>query len=491
MVAHPRPEQAAEPAPTGHAEPVAVITIDAAGLVQHLNPHAEALTGYSRGEAVGASLEALFVPARLSGAYAAGLRRYREHGEAPLVDHCVEVPLRRRDGSEISVEVTLARVGADTFAGVLRPVAAPDTARARAAEQQARVEAARMNVLIESLGVGVLLQDQQGRVVLSNSAFVEMFAIGLGPDRLRGTPVRADSGRYADREAAARRTDETVRRGRPAIGEEFSLTDGRVVERDYMPITLDGTALGHLWVFRDVTAQAETRRGLEEHNRVLTELSALKTEFVAVVSHELRTPLTSIATFASLVDDGALGGDDRRHAVAVIRRNADRMLALVADLVLLARLGAGDTPLGAHRVDFADLVRRAGEEFGPDHLTVSVSEGPAVRGDTDLLRQAVGTVVGVVVSASDAGGRVTVDATFRAGGRPGWTLLARTPTALPASPERLLSTRLPHPDAPGECRTGAFALLLAREIAARHGGALRTSVDGCAVAVTLHLRPHA
>ena len=82
---------------------------------------------------------------------------------------------------------------------------------------------------------------------------------------------------------------------------------------------LDGSTLGHLWVFRDVTAQAEVRRTLEERNRILTELSALKTEFVAVLSHELRTPLTSIATFAGMLDAAAQLGPDgvprgrRRH----------------------------------------------------------------------------------------------------------------------------------------------------------------------------------
>jgi PAS domain S-box-containing protein len=602
LVAH-RP---GPPLDTGQAVAVAVITMDAAGLVRDLNGPAEELTGYARTDAIGAPLARLIIPDRLCDAHEAGLRRLRDRGEAPLLDHRVQVPLLRRDGTEILVELVITRASADIFTGLIRPLAEPsalpaelhlsesfhrtlveqapflitvvdadgrerwhsagqpgpgagarftdrihpadrelaqqalkhattgrpaepvelriattddawrvvsfltvdlsddpavrgtvcygqDITRARAAEQQARVEAARMNTLIESLGVGVLLQDSDGHVVLSNAAFVEMFALGLGPERLRGTPLRADSGRYADRVAAARRTDEAVSRGRPAIGQEFALTDGRVVERDYMPITLDGTTLGHLWVFRDVTAQADVRRGLEERNRILTELSALKTEFVSVVSHELRTPLTSIATFAGMVDDGDLDPADRHHAVDAIRRNADRMRALVADLVLLAKLESGEIVLGNDAVDFAELVRQACTEVPAEHLHLAIhgddggeGEGPTVLGDRDLLRQAVGTAVGVVASARDGEAPVVVDAAVRPGSSQ-WTLTVRTPTAERSSAERLLSTRLPHPDVPGECRTGALALMLTRAIATRHGGDLVTAVDGPDIAVTLRL----
>lgn len=599
---------------TGSAEPIAKITMDVAGVVRDLNPEAVRVTGYDRADAIGVPLVDLVIPQRLRSAHEAGLRRFRDRGEGPLLDHRIEVPLLRRDGTEILVELTITQVsGPDSadgtmFTGLLRPVAQPaavpaelhlsegfyralidhspflitiidsegnerwnsptrtttigaalgtsatehlddlvhpadqstarealtraladgltepvelrlraqdgswravsflaanladdpavhgtvfygqDITRARAAERQARVEAARMNILISSLGVGVLLQDEQGRVVLANSAFVEMFAIGLPPERLRGAALRADSGGYADREAVMRRTDETMRHSRPVLGEELALTDGRVVERDYMPVTMDGTTLGHLWVFRDVTAQADVRRGLEERNRILTELSGLKTEFVTMVSHELRTPLTSIATFASMVDDDSLNAEDRHRAMSAIRRNADRMLALVADLVLLAKLESGEIVFGADEVDLAELVRASCVEQGQalvgDVLAMKVDDGGSVVGDRRLLRQAIDTVVGVVASAGDPGTPVTVDAHAATGA---WTVVVSTPTVAPASTERLLSTRLPHPDAPGESRTGTLALMLTRQIAARHHGHLGISVEGAQIAVTLRL----
>lgn len=395
-----------------------------------------------------------------------------------------------------------------------------DITRARDAERRHRVEAARLTALIEALNVGVLLQDEQQRVVLANSTFVELFALGLAPERLRGAATRGGSAFaqwYADQDAAERRVAETVSHGRPAVGEEVVLGNGRVMQRDYQPITLDGTTLGHLWVFRDVTAQAEIRRGLEARNRILTELSSLKTEFVRVASHELRTPLTSIATFAAMLDDGSgapsgLDSDDRDTAIAAIRRNADRMLVLVADLLLLAKLESGEITLRDEAVDVPALIASAREHavHGPDPgsggglitfahhpavpVDLRVGDGRSVRGDPTLLEQLVDTAVGLVVAAADPDGTVTVTATSREtviadGDRTGWTIGVSTATAEPASAERLLSTRLPHPDTFGELRTGALALMLAREIAARHGGELITAAGEHGVTVTVRL-PH-
>jgi PAS domain S-box-containing protein len=372
-------------------------------------------------------------------------------------------------------------------------VCAFDVTRAHDAEQRHRLAAARLTALIESLHVGVLLQDEQQRVVLTNSAFVEMFALGLSPDRLRGSAPAGTTPfvhAYADSKAAEKRTTEAVRRGRPILGDEVVLGNGRVLERDYLPITMDGTTLGHLWVFHDITAQAEIRRSLEQRNRMLIELSALKTEFVRVASHELRTPLTSIATFADLLDvppsDNILGAEEGRAAVSAIRRNADRMLLLVEDLLLLAKLESGEQPIAAEPVDIAALIREACADAHPPVCVDELPAGPPVVGDERLLRQAFCAAVNVVAAAAepDRPDAVSATATVDDGG---WTVVFATPTNEPASAERLLSTRVPHPDAVGEHRTGALAIMLAREIVARHLGSLTTSADPTGIAVTLTL----
>jgi PAS domain S-box-containing protein len=406
----------------------------------------------------------------------------------------VELRLPARDGSWRAVSLQARDLRAHPAVGGIA-FFGTDATRARAAERRERIEYTRLLTLVESLKVGVLLQDEHRRVVLSNSAFVEMFEVGATPERLRGASGRLSLREYrdlfADPVSASARADEIVRRGRPHFGDEVALVDGRAVERDYVPITLDGSTLGHLWVFRDVTAQAEVRRTLQERNRILSELAALKTEFVAVLSHELRTPLTSIATFAGMLDAAAgLDPAEYRAAVGAIRRNADRMRSLVADLVLLARLESGEFALGTAPVALGPLILAATRASDAGHngatpATARVSDGPPVTGDEDLLRQLLDTVFGVV-GGIDAHMRIDAGIDAAAEGTR-WVIRVMATATEPATTERLLATRLPHPRYPGEHRTGALALTLARAIAARHGGDLATSVGPDTVTVTVTL----
>ncbi len=600
-------------APTGE------IVMDVDGVIVDFDSGAELLLGYSHDDAVGRRTSDVLVPHRLRAAHEAGLRRYRETGEAPLLDNRFELPALRRDGSEVTIELIVTHTtyeGRPAFSGrfqalrqsppvpaelhlhadfhrslleqspiivaVLdengvptwrssaavglladaadqvrledqlpdlihpsdldtarkalrtamtegldeavelrvraadgswRAVAllarnlldhpaihgtalyASDVTRVRTAERQTRVEAARLLTLIESLNVAVLLQDEERRVVLANAAFVEMFSLGVTPERLRGTTgVSPLSGLYVDAENVERRTEDAVRRGRPMRGEEIPLIDGRIVERDYVPIMLDGSTLGHLWVFRDVTAQAEVRRSLEARARMLSELATLKTEFVAVVSHELRTPLTSINTFANLLEDeGALEPDERAAAMTAIRRNADRMLSLVADLILLAKLESGELLLEPSRVDITTLVRQAAAAADSEHvsLELELADGATLEGDGKLLAQLFDTAIGVMIAGSAPGAEVVVAAAGIGADPGGWRVTVATSAADAATAERLLSTRLPHPDAANERRTGALAVMLARAIATRHGGTLTIEMrnPGAALTIDLPARP--
>jgi PAS domain S-box-containing protein len=605
--------------------PVAYVIMDVRGVILEFDDAAESLLGYARDEALGRRASDMIIPPRLRAAHDAGLRRYRDTGQGPLLDNRFELPALRRDGSEIMIDLLVSRTvyeGRPAFAGRLQalhqPTSVPgelhlhadfhralveqspimvavldsngvptwrsanadgllssdgrpleeqltglvhpadlekarqalreagrigldnpvelrvkavdgswralsllacnllahpavhgtalyatDVSRARAAERQTRIETTRLMTLIESLNVAVLLEDEHRRVVLANSAFVEMFSLGVAPERLRGATGGGSGGSpmarlYAVADDVERRTEAAIHRGRPLRGEEITLIDGRVLERDFVPIMLDGSTLGFLWVFRDVTAQAEIRRGLEDRARMLSELSALKTEFIGVVSHELRTPLASINTFATLLeDDAALSGDERTAATAAIRRNADRMHGLVADLILLAKLESGELVLDHGPVDVPALVRDAAENLipggeigqGPDPtLRLDLHDGPGLPGDAELLSQLIHTAIGVLVVGSAQGAEVVVRAEPQRGG---WRVTASTSAADSAITERLLAIRLSHPDAADDFRTGALAVMLARAIAARHGGELSIAVHdrGATLTIDLPIRP--
>ena len=79
---------------------------------------------------------------------------------------------------------------------------------------------------------------------------------------------------------------------------------------------------------------------LAYQNQQLLEIDRLKDEFVSSISHELRTPLTSIAGYVELLLEEEEDAGRRGH-LAIVGRNADRLLALVSDLLFAARLQYG------------------------------------------------------------------------------------------------------------------------------------------------------
>jgi signal transduction histidine kinase len=215
-------------------------------------------------------------------------------------------------------------------------------------------------------------------------------------------------------------------------------------------------------------------------------MSELRTEFIRVAAHELRTPLTSIITFADMLDATdaiALDPCDRHSALAAIRRNAERMQLTVADLMLLAELESAEAPLDAVRVDLRPLLN---DVTGGLAVLLDVPDSAYLFGDEPLLRQLLRTAVDVAGVVNDADHPIAVTVSHEAGV---WTVRVVATVAGPLSAERLLSMRIPHPDHPGEHRTGALALMLGREIAARHGGGMITSVEQRGVTVSITL-PH-
>jgi PAS domain S-box-containing protein len=89
--------------------PDAILLVDAAGRIVRVNAHAELVFGYPRAEAIGMSVDEL-VPARARPAHAAHRRGYRGEPRTRSMGHDLELEARRKDGTEIPVEVALAPI---------------------------------------------------------------------------------------------------------------------------------------------------------------------------------------------------------------------------------------------------------------------------------------------------------------------------------------------------------------------------------------------
>jgi signal transduction histidine kinase len=126
------------------------------------------------------------------------------------------------------------------------------------------------------------------------------------------------------------------------------------------------------------------------HQRIAIESRSVEAmqQFVGDASHELRTPLTVIKGYNELLTNPSINEEQRARAVERVRREVDRMDALVADLLLSAEAREAPQHL-SQPVALSTLVSARAEEFASDHperdVTRDITPGLTIRGREDLL----------------------------------------------------------------------------------------------------------
>ncbi len=223
------------------------------------------------------------------------------------------------------------------------------------------------------------------------------------------------------------------------------------------------------------------RERLAQKNVQLVEADRLKDEFIALVSHDLRTPLTSIIGYVELAldDEGDTPLDaERKRYIEVVARSSDRLLRLVDDLLLAARLQSGRFILSLDEADLETVAAEALDEMHAraDRKGVSLFLGGegAVRVECDRRRvvQLVDNLISNAVKFTSEGGRVEIRVERTLGG----AALEVQDTGVGidvGEEERIFERFYRSPSAVSDQVPGTgLGLFIARAIAERHGGTL-------------------
>ena len=144
------------------------------------------------------------------------------------------------------------------------------------------------------------------------------------------------------------------------------------------------------------------------------DISRAHTDFVANASHELRTPLAAILGYVETLREGEghLDGPTAQKFLGIIEREAQRLHALVSDLMSLSRVEAEKHELPTERIDLHSLVERAARDAAGssrvDRLKLELLEEPCVLGDLQQLEQVVRNLVDNALKYGTPGTPVTV-----------------------------------------------------------------------------------
>ena len=264
--------------------------------------------------------------------------------------------------------------------------------------------------------------------------------------------------------------------------------------------TAHSLAQGNLDVRAPVSGPREVRELAHSFNSMADQVQATQQaqrDLVANVSHELKTPLTSIQGFSqALIDGTASGPEATARAAGIVHGEANRMRRMVDELLILARMDAGELKMDQKIVAIDPLLRECLDRLTPQaqesnvSLVLKSSEAWSVLGDSDGLAQAIVNLLDNAISHTSTGGSVTVGAAPSDSDQIQITV-TDTGEGIPAEELVRVFERFYRVDKSRKHSRGAgLGLAIAKEIIEAHGGRITVeSVVGLGSKFIVHLPP--
>jgi signal transduction histidine kinase len=318
---------------------------------------------------------------------------------------------------------------------------------------------------IDSFPDPVFVVDPAGRADLANPAARVLFGVGPSAEGEPG-PVWVPPDPLRQPVADALRVQRAYQPDQFDQAVSFRLGGE---DRTYLPQVRpirdpEGNTLGAAVVLNDVTR--------------FRLLDQFKSDLVATVSHELKTPLTAVRLAVHVLLEETVGPLTPKQTELLVdaRDNAERLLALIEQLLALARLQRTQDRAAFQPEDPVELLRRAADGVRPRaedkhvDLEVAVDDPPLpVVVDSERIGQALMNLLNNAVTYTPAGGKVTLSAAPAGDGR---VVLSVADTGVGIPPEYLPRVfdrffRIPgHSDETG---TG-LGLAIVKEIVTAHKG---------------------
>ena len=369
-----------------------------------------------------------------------------------LVDRTIGRPIATATAiakrvSEGDFSTPIKVTGADEHGQMLSALKSMQENLARSQESLRRSEA-HSRLLLESTGEGIYGVSTDGLCIFCNPAAAHMLGYE-SPGELEGRDMhqlmhhsRPAGSPYPISECKALRT--YYHDGIPAHvdDEVFWRADGDSFPVEYHsnPIYRDGTLVGAVVNFSDISERKRAKEALQAAHDALSEERAnlaervrdrtveldranaelattaqAKDEFLAAMSHELRTPLTSILGLSETMGDGLLGRLNKQQdkAVHMINENGIHLLELINDILDMSRVASGRMSLRWDQVPLNQLwdasLRLIGPSAKAKKITVFTDIDPAVRlvrGDSRRLKQLLINLLGNAVKFTPEGGTI-------------------------------------------------------------------------------------
>jgi PAS domain S-box-containing protein len=397
--------------------PDATVIVSEAGRIQLVNAQAEKMFGYARTQLVGQPLEVL-LPERFRAAHALHMSRFFVNPDARPMGSRLELFARRKDGTEVPVEVSLSpQQGA---AGVSVSASIRDVTARKRLEAAARLNADRLASAVETIEDAFALFDAEDKLVLCNSTYRRLLHAS-SPGALVGRSYAALLDAWIEDiefESAAQlarfRAERLSDRHHAHINSfEVRLRDGRKL-RVSDRRTPEGGIVKTIW---DLTEDERRTAELLEARAAAEAASTAKSEFLSSMSHELRTPMNAILGFAQLMQSDRKEPLTERHQerIAHVLQGGQHLLRLIDDVLDLARIEAGKLALVLEPVSIEHVLQEVLTILQPaaDKHQVELivqrtaANGATIAADRTRFAQVLMNLGSNAIKYNRSGGRVT------------------------------------------------------------------------------------
>jgi PAS domain S-box-containing protein len=326
--------------------------------------------------------------------------------------------------------------------------------RVRQGELTVRGERDRLNLILENVADPILVTDERSNIILMNDQAEQLFQPSPheGRSRREVAAVRGNDTKFTSFISEFALLDTDARRERmslihPGSGIDLpvEVVSGKVKNERGEPIAI-------VSVLHDLTKQVENERLYDALMKLNSELeqrireatadlaeqnarlqwqsqeveraNKLKSEFLASMSHELRTPINALIGYSALLLDGVLGevNPKQRDALARSRSAAEHLLALINDILDLAKIEAGKMPLHLEDVSLREVTLEVTQQVEPMvrkkqlEFTIDMAaDCPVIYSDRTKIKQILLNLLSNAVKFTNHG-RVSVQGRCAPGG---------------------------------------------------------------------------
>lgn len=378
--------------------------------VLYVNREMEAVTGYGRDELLQPQFfSGLIHPDDREMIVARGQARVR--GEQVPEDYEVRFVAQNGDVKTMAIHGRRTQLG-KRWVSVVSAIDVTELSQAR---RSVREGAAQLRALLNAIPASIILTDDRGKPTFVNRHWLEFTDQPYDEAMGRGTAplIHTD-----DVDEATRRWRE-ARRERMAYEIEYRIRDRHGEYRWQLfrirpAISEEGKLLGWTSVSIDVHETRELREQLQATVDQLASAIHAKDEVLGLISHELRTPLTTILGNASYLGRHAheIASGEVVEFATELQRDARRLYAVIENMLVLSRLGSGETietePIRVNRL-VEEVISEYRERSPARRFELKMPDDlPLGMANPTYFRQVLGNLISNADKYSPPGGPITV-----------------------------------------------------------------------------------